>query len=180
MSLWPSRQQWRTWSLPSKLTAIGTLLGVISLGLYSLDKVFQLKDLIFGDTSRVPLRLLEFKITTTPVELPGRNESPLSVANIQNRRLHILEIRNPNKIPFSNLQLWTQFPEAILSVKSREASASYIVVAVENWDKQPLSVAGDETDPSMVEPFASEENTGLWGVTVNTVPAESQRIMRIS
>ena len=30
MSLWPTRKQWRSWTLPSKLTAIGTLLGTPS------------------------------------------------------------------------------------------------------------------------------------------------------
>lgn len=173
MSLWPSGQQWKNWSLPSKLGAIGTLLAAISLVGYGLEKAFQLKDLIFGDRSRVSLRLPEFRMTTTPVELPGKNEKPLSFSNIQNRRLHILEVRNPNKIPLSNIQLWTQFPEAILSVKSGEASASYTVVSAENWEKQPLTIEGDVTDSSSVEPFASEENTGLWQVTVNTVPAHS-------
>ena len=60
MSLWPSKQQWQKWSLPSKLTAIGALLGVISLGLYGLEKAFQLKDLIFSNTHRVPLRQPRF------------------------------------------------------------------------------------------------------------------------
>jgi hypothetical protein len=60
VSLWPSRQQWQKWSLPSKLTAIGTLLGAISLALYGLDKAFQLKDLIFNDTSQGSLRQPRF------------------------------------------------------------------------------------------------------------------------
>ena len=33
----PSRQQWKQWSLPSKLTAIGALFSVLSVGLYFLD-----------------------------------------------------------------------------------------------------------------------------------------------
>lgn len=127
-------------------------------------------------TSLFPLRLLEFTMTTRPVELPGRNEKPLSFSNIQNRRLHILEVKNPNKISLSNIQLWTQFPEAILNVKSGEVSASYTVVSAENWDKQPVSVDGDMIDAS-VEPFASEEKTGLWHVTVNTVPPNSTIII---
>jgi hypothetical protein len=60
VSLWPSKQQWQKWSLPSKLTLIGALFGLISLSLYGLDKAFQLKDLIFSDTSQVPLRQLRF------------------------------------------------------------------------------------------------------------------------
>jgi len=31
MRLWPSRQQWKSWSLPSKLTAIGVLIGLVGL-----------------------------------------------------------------------------------------------------------------------------------------------------
>lgn len=31
MRLWPTRRQWRSWSLPSKLTAIGTLMGIIGI-----------------------------------------------------------------------------------------------------------------------------------------------------
>src|ERR1043166_148995 len=44
VSLWPSAQQWQRWSLPSKLTAIGTIVSIISLGLYGLEKAFQLSD----------------------------------------------------------------------------------------------------------------------------------------
>lgn len=58
-------------------------------------------------------------------------------------------------------------------MKSTEKSASYEVEAAENWDKQPLVVTGDMSDSSSVEPFASDENTGLWKVTVNPVPADS-------
>ena len=54
MSFWPSKQQWRQWSLPSKLTAIGALVGVISLSLYGLEKGFQLKGLILRDTVQSP------------------------------------------------------------------------------------------------------------------------------
>jgi len=46
MVLWPEKHQWKSWSLPSKLTAIGTLVGIISLGLYMLEKSFNLKELI--------------------------------------------------------------------------------------------------------------------------------------
>lgn len=39
--MFPTKRQWKSWSLPSKLTAIGTLVGVISLGLYLRDKAFD-------------------------------------------------------------------------------------------------------------------------------------------
>lgn len=38
VELIPSRRQWNEWSLPSKLTAIGTLVGALSLGLYLGEK----------------------------------------------------------------------------------------------------------------------------------------------
>jgi vacuolar-type H+-ATPase subunit F/Vma7 len=44
MILWPRKEQWQTWSLPSKLTAIGTLIGIISLSLYGIEKLFHIKD----------------------------------------------------------------------------------------------------------------------------------------
>jgi hypothetical protein len=34
----PSSKQWARWSLPSKLTAVGTLIGAVSLALYLVDK----------------------------------------------------------------------------------------------------------------------------------------------
>ena len=37
----PTRRQWKGWSLPSKLTAIGTLVGLISLGLYLAEKSYD-------------------------------------------------------------------------------------------------------------------------------------------
>ena len=49
MSLLPSRSQWQSWSLPSKLTAIGTLLALISFGLYALEKSFSLKELVINE-----------------------------------------------------------------------------------------------------------------------------------
>lgn len=38
--MWPTRKQWQSWSLPSKLTAIGVLLGVISIILFVLAPLF--------------------------------------------------------------------------------------------------------------------------------------------
>jgi hypothetical protein len=35
----PSKKQWGRWSLPSKLTAIGTIVGILSFGAYIIEKV---------------------------------------------------------------------------------------------------------------------------------------------
>ncbi len=38
----PTKKQWKSWSLPSKLTAIGTLVGILSFGAYLFEKVYGL------------------------------------------------------------------------------------------------------------------------------------------
>ena len=42
MKYWPTKKQWQRWSLPSKLTAIGALLSIISFGTYAIEKSFQI------------------------------------------------------------------------------------------------------------------------------------------
>jgi hypothetical protein len=58
----PTRHQWSDWSLPSKLTAIGTLIGILSLGLYLGEKSVSILKSSFRPTP--PGRL-----TTPPVAL---------------------------------------------------------------------------------------------------------------
>lgn len=45
--MWPSRKQWSTWSLPSRLTAVGTLLAVVTLAVYGAEKAFSLSRLFW-------------------------------------------------------------------------------------------------------------------------------------
>jgi hypothetical protein len=42
VNLWPTGAQWLRWSLPSKLTAIGVLLSIISVGTYAIEKIFHI------------------------------------------------------------------------------------------------------------------------------------------
>ena len=42
LKLWPDNKKWKNWSLPSKLTAIGALIGILSLGLYIVEKSFDI------------------------------------------------------------------------------------------------------------------------------------------
>jgi len=42
MSLWPSQKQWKSWTLPSKLTAIGVLVGLVAILLTILISVINL------------------------------------------------------------------------------------------------------------------------------------------
>ena len=44
MSLIPNKRQWNSWSLPSKLTTIGTLIGIIMFTSYIVEKAFYLFD----------------------------------------------------------------------------------------------------------------------------------------
>ena len=43
MKLIPTKKQWKGWNLPSKLTAIGAYLAIITLGLYFFDKCSENK-----------------------------------------------------------------------------------------------------------------------------------------
>jgi hypothetical protein len=52
---WPSQVQWSDWSLPSKLTAIGTLIAVISLGFCLAEKAFSLARLFWPQNQREQL-----------------------------------------------------------------------------------------------------------------------------
>ena len=56
MSLWPNKKQWNSWSLPSKLTAIGALFGFLSLGFYFVEKAFNLLDWAMQDEQYSVLR----------------------------------------------------------------------------------------------------------------------------
>ena len=78
----------------------------------------------------------KFSIVSTTVDSPQKNEPALSLSEISNRRLHLLEIRNPNSRAISDLQIATQFPEAILAISAGEKPANYKVDSAENRDKQ--------------------------------------------
>jgi hypothetical protein len=49
LSLWPNKNQWKSWSLPSKLTAVGALLGFLSFSFYFLEKTFNILDWALQD-----------------------------------------------------------------------------------------------------------------------------------
>ena len=41
MNIVPTRNQWKNWSLPSKLTALGLLATIMSIAIFLVDKTFQ-------------------------------------------------------------------------------------------------------------------------------------------
>jgi hypothetical protein len=76
-------------------------------------------------------------------------------------------------VPIASLRFRAQFPEAVVSVSVPRSSAIYPILAQEDWDPQPLSVAGDVAGLPPIEPFATDEKTGLWQLAINTIPADS-------
>ncbi len=56
MSIWPEKKQWNSWSLPSKLTAIGTFLAFLSFGFYLAEKTFNIFDWAMQDDQQSVLR----------------------------------------------------------------------------------------------------------------------------
>ena len=128
-----------------------------------------------------PPKHLEVEINSTALDLLGKNEPAISLNEISNRRLHLLEIRNPNSRAISNLSISTQFPEAILSVSAGEKPASYKVDSAENWDKQGMTITGDTSQNMTVEPLASDEKTGLWTILIDRVdPRSTAKIQLIT
>ncbi|ASJ70342.1 hypothetical protein [Granulosicoccus antarcticus] len=72
----PTRKQWKSWSLPSKLTAIGTFVGLLSFGFYLIEKVHHhFKDFPSrADDSEVSL-IVEFQnYTDNEILLYGRGD----------------------------------------------------------------------------------------------------------
>jgi len=70
----PSRSQWKQWSLPSKLTAIGTLVGALSLGLYLGEKSLRVFSPSFRPT--VPESLA---IPAVALALENPTDQPVAI-----------------------------------------------------------------------------------------------------
>lgn len=49
----PTKNQWNNWSLPSKLTAIGTLVGILSFAAYLVEKGYGLSSIYNNDKNRI-------------------------------------------------------------------------------------------------------------------------------
>ncbi|MFB3910448.1 MAG: hypothetical protein ACE15D_18820 [Candidatus Eisenbacteria bacterium] len=77
------------------------------------------------------------------------------------------------------MDIYVQLPEAIRSIKLAQPSANSSLLAAEAWDTQPLHVTGDILPTFVLEPFAEDELTGLWRVTVNGVPASSAAVIEV-
>ena len=153
---------------------VSSLLLTVVLSLY----VDQAKQVVMAWLAGPP-KPLEFRIVSTAVDLPQKSDSALSLNEINNRRLHLLEIRNPNPGAVSDLQIATQFPEAILAISAGEKPSNYKVDSAENWDKQQITVAGDAIKNLTVEPLPSDERTGLWTILIDTIAPQSSATVQL-
>ncbi len=79
MGLIPSRRQWGDWSLPSKLTAVGALVGVLSLVLYLGEKSPDILKSWYRPAPSValtipPVALVLQNTTTEPIAVERRGD----------------------------------------------------------------------------------------------------------
>lgn len=84
MSLWPSKKQWKTWSLPSKLTTFGALIGFLSLSFYILEKTFNVMEWILQDELKPLVRVdLEFPYERSDESVKQNKRNPeFTITNI--------------------------------------------------------------------------------------------------
>lgn len=166
----PSRSQYKAWSLPSKLGFWGFVIGAITL-------VWSI--ILWMWPSPRP-SLPQVTVRTSTLELPGPGDNPISPDVLRDRRLQIIEIRNPNKMALSNMELKLQFPESVMEARPSEKSASFGISLREDWDEQHITFTGDVSGVP-IEPFAIEQKTGLWKLFINTIPPEATiRIKMVS
>ncbi|HCG8623833.1 TPA: hypothetical protein NJ576_004596 [Vibrio parahaemolyticus] len=76
LGLIPSKKQWKAWSLPSKLTAIGTFAGVLSLCFYVFEKGYSFAESssVFSASNDVLVEVELNNQTNELLSLYGRGE----------------------------------------------------------------------------------------------------------
>lgn len=150
MSLWPKKKQWNSWSLPSKLTAIGALLGFLSFGLYFSEKVFNIIDWASQDDQESILRP-EISID---MQFPYEQQNDAVKQDKRNPKLTItnrgLKVISPLKADVTMFFLNQSFDEvssaAILSYRTHGhsifepelkpgLSTSISLPGIRNWNK---------------------------------------------
>ncbi|MGA2174613.1 MAG: hypothetical protein ABSH38_06485 [Verrucomicrobiota bacterium] len=105
----------------------------------------------------------EFAIASSPLDLSDFGGLAASQEAAANRRKHILSISNPNgDVALTNMLFFLQFPESILSI----TGAGF--TAVPNWEPQPITITGT-TNPIFVEPWKTNELTGLWSISIDEI-----------
>jgi hypothetical protein len=165
---WPTRSQWKNWTLPNKATWVGLILAGVALIL----AIPPFVDWLLKLRPEPPFTPPKISIVSRETDAPNQLEGPLSVSIARNRRLHILSIKNPNAITLSALALRVQWPEAIVSARVATHSPNTSFEAFPAWDRQPLKFDGNVPLPA-IEPFAGEEKTGLWQFSIGPIPPRS-------
>ena len=97
MIIWPSKYQWQRWSLPSKLTAIGALVSVMSLSFYFLEKIVEIAKPDVQEKKYRPYISIASISLSDIVLLPGPIVIRWDIKNNGNL---------PAKIAESNMTLW--------------------------------------------------------------------------
>lgn len=112
MWLIPTNKQWKSWSLPSKLTAISVLLGIIPLGLYGIDKLPDLCALVFSSTEdqiAISPRSMDFSASIgkdSQKQIAFSNKYTLSVVNQSNGVLYGIWIElKPVSLSYQNIAI---------------------------------------------------------------------------
>lgn len=82
MHLIPNKKQWNSWSLPSKLTAIGTLIGVLMLALYIAEKAFDIIDAADRWVSKKSSSETSNIFTTDQPQPPPKPTEPADMAKV--------------------------------------------------------------------------------------------------
>lgn len=129
MQLIPTRHQWGDWSLPSKLTAIGTLIGVLSLGLYLGERSLSILKSWYRPAS-------QGRLTIPPVALALGNTTGEEVA-IQRR---------------GDFVLW--LPQGVDGV--RRLPGKYDLETVKGGSSNPVVVIGPGAEARVLAQLHSE------------------------
>jgi hypothetical protein len=144
LSLWPSKKQWNTWSTPSKLTAIGTLLAILALGFYFLEKGFNICAWILNRQNPIPP-----KIEQSLTMLSSKYKPGVEVDGIiweKEFETHIFSFKNNSEsVDLLDLRIQVELPGAIISYK-----------VLDNKGCQDLSLSQDKLPSGL-----KEKNTHL-------------------
>ncbi len=121
----------------------------------------------YGAPATVPLPPIFTVHTEKDLKLYIDSISQISADRVKTDRTNVFEIYNQCKIPIHNLEIFTQFPEAIVETHSdSESGSDYKASPV--WDDLSAHVEGDIQSPKL---NSLQPKTGLWKITIPTLPA---------
>jgi hypothetical protein len=193
LNLWPNKRQWKTWSIPSRLTAISALLALLSLSFYFLEKAFNIFEWVLQDGPK-PIVFIELQFPYERVDGSVK----------QNKRNPELTLTNRGLISISpfivdvNMYTLSQFHDEIhtaatLSYKTHGhlifepelkpgSSVKASLAGIENWT-QPVAyhvcaevfIKNDKKFPILSLLYLVDKD-GIKGEGSNLSKAEAQKI----